>query len=54
MLYSSRSVGRGQRLFSDGNVQKGVELFKKQHVCNKFCEWAGFGLSSFRQNTIDV
>ncbi|KIM55951.1 hypothetical protein SCLCIDRAFT_29991 [Scleroderma citrinum Foug A] len=42
------SVGRGQRLFSDGNVQKGVELFKEQHVCNEFCKWAGFRLSPFR------
>ena len=42
MLCSPRSVGQGQRLFIDGNVQKGVELFEKQHVCNKFCGWAGF------------
>ena len=48
MFCSSRSVGQGQRLFSDGNVQKGVELFKEQHVCNEFCKWAGFRLSPFR------
>ena len=46
LCYSSK-VARGQKLFSDGNMQKGVEFFEKQHTCNVFCKWASFGLSPF-------
>ncbi|KAL4068881.1 hypothetical protein V8B97DRAFT_2104761 [Scleroderma yunnanense] len=44
---SDYQVSQGQKLFGDGNVQKGVELFEKEHICNMFCKWAGFGLSAF-------
>jgi hypothetical protein len=25
-----------------------VSKFEKEHICNKFCRWSGFGLKSFR------
>lgn len=42
-------VGTGLKLFSEGNLQQGVERFEEQHVCNKFCKWEGFGLSTFHE-----
>ncbi|KAI6005573.1 hypothetical protein EDD15DRAFT_2358723 [Pisolithus albus] len=43
-------VGAGLKLFSEGNLQKGVECFEKQHICNKFCRWEGFRLSTFQES----
>ncbi|KAI6016397.1 hypothetical protein BKA83DRAFT_4498028 [Pisolithus microcarpus] len=43
-------VGAGLKLFSEGNLQKGVECFEKQHICNKFCRWEGFRLSTFPES----
>ncbi|KAI6003924.1 hypothetical protein EDD15DRAFT_2360189 [Pisolithus albus] len=43
-------VGGDLKLFSEGNLQKGVECFEKQHVCNKFCKWEGFQLSTFHDS----
>ncbi|KAG6370831.1 hypothetical protein JVT61DRAFT_11043 [Boletus reticuloceps] len=40
-------VSQGLSLFSDGNLEKGVELFEEQHTCNQYCTW--FGLSSFSE-----
>ncbi|KAF9232882.1 hypothetical protein BU15DRAFT_67057 [Melanogaster broomeanus] len=41
------SVGEGRNLFGDGNLEIGVRLFEKEHACNKFCKWLGFGLEGF-------
>ncbi|KAI6142100.1 hypothetical protein BKA82DRAFT_4438534 [Pisolithus tinctorius] len=40
-------VAEGQRLFGEGNVEKGVVLFENQHICNLFCRWEGFGMKAF-------
>ncbi|KAF8124204.1 hypothetical protein EV363DRAFT_1178386 [Boletus edulis] len=40
-------VSGGKALFGDSNLKIGVELFKKQHYCNKYCHWPGFGLHVF-------
>jgi hypothetical protein len=40
-------------LFGDGNVETGVQLFKKQHICNKFCSWPAFGLKVFGDSEVD-
>ncbi|KAI5998324.1 hypothetical protein F5J12DRAFT_784910 [Pisolithus orientalis] len=40
-------VAEGRRLFSEGNVEKGVALFENQHICNLFCRWEGFGMKAF-------
>lgn len=41
------SVGEGQDIFSEGNVETTVRLFETRHKCNHFCEWPGFGLKKF-------
>ncbi|KAG2134217.1 hypothetical protein BD769DRAFT_1665245 [Suillus cothurnatus] len=43
----SMSVGEGEDLFGDGNLECTVRMFEKQHKCNVFCEWPGFGLEAF-------
>ncbi|KAI5988557.1 hypothetical protein EDD15DRAFT_2371224 [Pisolithus albus] len=40
-------VSEGRKLFSEGNVEKGVALFETQHICNMFCRWGGFRLRAF-------
>ncbi|KAG9308116.1 hypothetical protein JVU11DRAFT_12516 [Chiua virens] len=39
------SIGDG--LFCEGNLEKAVELFREEHVCNHFCKWPGFELLPF-------
>ena len=45
MIRLSRSVGAGQDLFGEGNLEIGVKLFAKEHICNDFCRWPGFELA---------
>ncbi|KAI5988302.1 hypothetical protein F5J12DRAFT_774588 [Pisolithus orientalis] len=40
-------VGKGQDLFGEGNIEKGVERFENDHVCNSFCKLPAFGLKPF-------
>ncbi|KAG9312435.1 hypothetical protein JVU11DRAFT_6819 [Chiua virens] len=40
----------GHDLFCEGNLEKAVELFEDEHICNKFCKWPGFKLVPFRGN----
>jgi hypothetical protein len=35
-------------------VEMGVVLFEKQHYCNKYCLWPGFGLDVFGGSESDV
>ncbi|KAI6098337.1 hypothetical protein EDD16DRAFT_1663647 [Pisolithus croceorrhizus] len=46
------SVGRGTDIFSEGNVEIGVERFEQEHVCNRYCSWPGFGLKPFERADI--
>lgn len=48
-----RSVGQGKDLFGEGNMECTVSMFEKQHKCNEFCEWPGFGLVPFATTTED-
>ncbi|KAG2344463.1 hypothetical protein BDR05DRAFT_187662 [Suillus weaverae] len=40
-------------LFGEGNMECTVSMFEKQHKCNEFCEWRGFGLVPFVTTTED-
>ncbi|KAG9311681.1 hypothetical protein JVU11DRAFT_7918 [Chiua virens] len=42
------SVGEGSNIFSEGNLEKGVEEFENEHICNKYCKWPGFSLATFQ------
>ncbi|KAI6144577.1 hypothetical protein BKA82DRAFT_4016766 [Pisolithus tinctorius] len=42
------SVGGGMDIFSKGNVEIGVELFEREHICNWYCTWPGFTLKPFK------
>jgi len=45
-----RSVSEGEEsedIFGEGNIEKAVNLFEEQHICNYYCQWPGFGLNSF-------
>ncbi|KAI6128254.1 hypothetical protein EV401DRAFT_1931548 [Pisolithus croceorrhizus] len=46
------SVGGGTDIFSEGNVEIGVEHFEQEHVCNRYCSWPGFGLKPFERADI--
>ena len=46
---SHRSVSQGNDIFEDGNIEGAVSKFKKQHSCNKYCEWPGFHLHTFKK-----
>ncbi|KIK75867.1 hypothetical protein PAXRUDRAFT_171445, partial [Paxillus rubicundulus Ve08.2h10] len=46
LAYSSK-VGEGKNLFSEGNLEIGVKLFEKEHLCNKYCKWPGFHLQQW-------
>ncbi|KAG1786134.1 uncharacterized protein HD556DRAFT_1313689 [Suillus plorans] len=48
-----QSVGQGKDLFGKGNMECTVSMFEKQHKCNEFCEWPGFGLVPFATTTED-
>ncbi|KAG2116922.1 hypothetical protein BD769DRAFT_1312039, partial [Suillus cothurnatus] len=28
-------------IFRDGNIERAVSMFEKEHKCNKFCKWSG-------------
>ncbi|KAG1780113.1 hypothetical protein EV702DRAFT_1277004 [Suillus placidus] len=51
--FLNRSVGEGKDLFGEGNIECTVSMFEKQHKCNEFCEWPGFGLVPFATMTED-
>ncbi|KAG1830417.1 hypothetical protein EV424DRAFT_1315609 [Suillus variegatus] len=34
-------------IFGDGNIERAVSMFKKEHNCNKFCKWSGFKLKIY-------
>jgi len=44
---TSSSVSEGKDIFGDGNIEVEVSMFKKNHICNDYCKWRGFGLESF-------
>jgi hypothetical protein len=44
---TSSSVSGGKDIFGDGNIEVEVSMFEKNHVCNDYCKWSGFGLESF-------
>lgn len=46
------SVGGGTDIFSEGNVEIGVERFEQEHICNRYCSWPGFGLEPFEKADI--
>jgi hypothetical protein len=48
-----RSVGQGKDLVGEGNIECTVSMFEKQHKCNEFCKWPGFGLVPFPTTTKD-
>ncbi|KAG1770854.1 hypothetical protein EV702DRAFT_1202184 [Suillus placidus] len=52
-LLTDPSVGKGTDLFGEGNMECTVSMFEKQHKCNEFCEWPGFGLVPFATMTED-
>ncbi|KAG1858116.1 hypothetical protein F4604DRAFT_1684996 [Suillus subluteus] len=41
------TVNGGKNMFGDGNIEVSVSKFEREHICNKFCRWSGFGLKSF-------
>lgn len=49
----SRSVNEGEDLFGDGNIECTVRMFQKQHKCNEFCRWPGFGLEPFTDSEME-
>lgn len=51
IIFFTRSVGEGEDIFGDGNIECTVRMFEKQHKCNKFCKWPGFGLEAFVEQT---
>ncbi|KAG2751396.1 hypothetical protein P692DRAFT_20674039, partial [Suillus brevipes Sb2] len=53
LIFFIRSVGEGMDLFGEGNMECTVSMFEKQHKCNEFCEWRGFGLVPFVTTTED-
>ncbi|KAG1730901.1 hypothetical protein EDB19DRAFT_2010419 [Suillus lakei] len=52
-ILTDPSVGKGTDIFGDGNMECTVSMFEKQHKCNEFCEWRGFGLMPFVTTTED-
>ncbi|KAI6042732.1 hypothetical protein EDC04DRAFT_2563769, partial [Pisolithus marmoratus] len=48
----TNSVSGGVDIFSEGNVEIGVERFEQEHVCNRYCSWPGFGLKPFKRADI--
>lgn len=54
LILQTSNISNGEMLFSDGNVETGVQLFEKQHVCNKFCLWPAFGLQVFGDSEVDT
>ncbi|KAG1760646.1 hypothetical protein EDD22DRAFT_848322 [Suillus occidentalis] len=52
-ILTDPSVGEGMDLFGEGNMECTVSMFEKQHKCNEFCEWRGFGLVPFVTTTED-
>ncbi|KAG2335884.1 hypothetical protein BDR05DRAFT_1018043 [Suillus weaverae] len=52
-ILTDPSVGEGTDLFGKGNMECTVSMFEKQHKCNEFCEWPGFGLVPFATMTED-
>ncbi|KAG1721102.1 hypothetical protein EDB19DRAFT_1646669, partial [Suillus lakei] len=46
MTHSSVSEGKDMFFFWGGNIEKAVSEFKRCHVCNEFCKWPGFGLTT--------
>ncbi|KAI5983654.1 hypothetical protein EDD15DRAFT_2376184 [Pisolithus albus] len=46
-ILTDPSVGDGSDVFSEGNVESTVASFEKNHECNRFCSWPGFGLKEF-------
>ncbi|KAG1790000.1 uncharacterized protein HD556DRAFT_1446572 [Suillus plorans] len=52
-ILTDPSVGQGKDLFGEGNMECTVSMFEKQHKCNEFCEWPGFGLVPFATTTED-
>lgn len=43
------TVSQGNDIFGDGNIEGAVSEFEKQHNCNFYCEWSGFGLHPFKK-----
>ncbi|KIK34342.1 hypothetical protein CY34DRAFT_647113 [Suillus luteus UH-Slu-Lm8-n1] len=52
-ILTDPSVGQGKDLFGEGTMECTVSMFEKQHKCNEFCEWPGFGLVPFATATED-
>ncbi|KAG2090557.1 hypothetical protein BD769DRAFT_1395777 [Suillus cothurnatus] len=52
-ILTDPSVGQGKDLFGEGNIECTVSMFEKQHKCNEFCKWPGFGLAPFPMTTED-
>ncbi|KAG2113268.1 hypothetical protein BD769DRAFT_1364205, partial [Suillus cothurnatus] len=52
-ILTDLSVGQGKDLFGEGNIECTVSMFEKQHKCNEFCKWPGFGLAPFPMMTED-
>ncbi|KIK33332.1 hypothetical protein CY34DRAFT_99778 [Suillus luteus UH-Slu-Lm8-n1] len=46
--WDSSTVNGGKDMFRDGNIKVSVSKFKKEHICNQYCQWSGFRLKSFR------
>ncbi|KAG2342758.1 hypothetical protein BDR05DRAFT_1000732 [Suillus weaverae] len=46
-ILTAPSVSKGEDLFGARNIECTVRMFEKQHKCNKFCRWSGFGLEPF-------
>ncbi|KAG2352477.1 hypothetical protein BDR07DRAFT_1480291 [Suillus spraguei] len=40
-------------IFGDGNIERAVSTFEKEHNCNKFCKWSGFKLKIYEKLEID-
>lgn len=40
----------GHNSFCEGNVEKAVEEFEREHICNHFCKWPGFNLWRLKGN----
>ncbi|KIM60698.1 hypothetical protein SCLCIDRAFT_90261, partial [Scleroderma citrinum Foug A] len=50
-ILTDLSVGEGQDMFSEGNVETTIRLFEMRHKCNHFCEWPAFGLKKYGAST---
>ncbi|KAG1773282.1 hypothetical protein EV702DRAFT_1131336 [Suillus placidus] len=40
-------VNNGKDVFGDGNIERAVSTFEKEHNCNKYCKWSGFKLKIY-------